>query len=112
MYRRALAIFERSLGAKHPKVITCLKNHAALLHAMKRPGDGTSPLAPPGKRHRCTHSPPLGTMKTDYCTYPPAIASDVEAADQRDGERQYGSSARLRSVATSFFAKPNTRCSD
>lgn len=26
-------------------------------------------------------------MKTDYCTYPPQIASDVEVAEQRDGER-------------------------
>jgi multidrug resistance efflux pump len=27
-------------------------------------------------------------MKTDYCTYPPQIAADVEIAEQRDGRRQ------------------------
>jgi putative peptide zinc metalloprotease protein len=26
-------------------------------------------------------------MKTDYCTYPPQIAADVEVTEQRDGER-------------------------
>ena len=26
-------------------------------------------------------------MKTDYCTYPPQIAADVEITEQRDGER-------------------------
>jgi hypothetical protein len=37
IYGRALAIFEHALGASHFKVLTCLKNYAALLRAMNRP---------------------------------------------------------------------------
>src|SRR5260370_14426047 len=33
LYERALAIFEKSLGATHPKVSTALVNYARLLHA-------------------------------------------------------------------------------
>jgi hypothetical protein len=36
MYRRALAIFEQSLGTAHPKVITCRKNFAGLMRKMAR----------------------------------------------------------------------------
>jgi hypothetical protein len=32
-YRRALAIFERSLGPGHPKTIACQEDHAAAVRA-------------------------------------------------------------------------------
>jgi hypothetical protein len=39
MCRRALSIFRKALGSKHPKVITCRLNYASLLRAMKRPAE-------------------------------------------------------------------------
>jgi hypothetical protein len=36
MYKRALAIFERALGAEHPKVVACRENYASLLRKNNR----------------------------------------------------------------------------
>jgi Tetratricopeptide repeat len=37
LYRRALAIFEKSLGTTHPKVIACRNNFANLMSRSLRP---------------------------------------------------------------------------
>jgi tetratricopeptide (TPR) repeat protein len=36
MFRRSLAIFEQTLDPRDPKIITCLRNFAALLRCLKR----------------------------------------------------------------------------
>lgn len=36
LYKRSLAILEKTLGAEHPDVATCLENYGALLRQMRR----------------------------------------------------------------------------
>jgi tetratricopeptide (TPR) repeat protein len=45
LYRRALSIFRKALGPKHPKVTTCRLNYASLLRVMNRPADTKKPSA-------------------------------------------------------------------
>ena len=44
LYRRALAIDEKSLGPEHPKVATNLNNLAELLRAINRLAEAAEPL--------------------------------------------------------------------
>ena len=41
-YGRAVAIWEKALGPKHPNVAQCLKSYAILLRVMGRPEEAAS----------------------------------------------------------------------
>jgi phosphatidylserine/phosphatidylglycerophosphate/cardiolipin synthase-like enzyme len=42
LYKRALAIREKTLGPEHPDVATCLESYALCLRAMDRPEEAAS----------------------------------------------------------------------
>ena len=55
LYRRALAIHEKAVGAEHPNVATCLENYAFLLRNMGRPEEA-APLEARAKAIRSKHT--------------------------------------------------------
>ncbi len=55
LYKRALAILEKTLGSEHPRVATALKNYAALLRETGR-SDEAAKMEARAKAIRAKHA--------------------------------------------------------